>query len=174
MFNLGRGIWPRYRNQSLPLILLSGANRENPFSFLIKERHGPGDCRPRADLISTPLDTGKIKADIREKPWRQCPGKGESPVLRFPVTKTLPLILWAVIYSYNEHVFKQVWMHFWSFVPKSFSDEDISLHKGSSTVMKTSREDPFQVTVVVSVSFKCRNLCNMRIYEAWAFQTVQF
>lgn len=93
MFNLGKGIWPRYRNQSFSLILLSGANRENPFSFLIKEHHGHGDCRPRADLVSTPLDTGEIKADTREKPWRQCPGKGESPVPRFPVTATLPLIL---------------------------------------------------------------------------------
>lgn len=174
MFNLGRGIWPRYRNQSFPLILLSGANRENPFSFLIKEHPGHGDWRPRADLVSTPLDTGKIKADIREKPWIQCPGKGEFPLSRFPVTETLPLILWAVLYSYNEHVFKQVWMHFWSFVPKSFSDEDNSLHKGSITVIKTSREDSFQVTLVLSVSFRCRNLCNVRIYEARAFLTVQF
>lgn len=68
---------------------------------------------------------------------------------------------------------KQVWMHFWSFVPKSSSDEGMSLHKGSSAVMKTSREDPFQVTVVVSVSFRCRNIGKMRSYGAQASKAKQ-
>lgn len=128
VIGLGREYDPRHRNQSFSLWFSELEQIEKiPFPFWLKEHRRCDDCRPSGDLVLYTVERVKLT------PGR---GSGDSIVERvsllspkFPVTATLPLILWAFIYSYNEHVLKQGWIQFLPFVPKSFSDECISLPK---------------------------------------------
>lgn len=126
-----------------PFILLSETSRESSSSSLIKAHLGRDECQPSGDLV---LYTLKIPERVmltpKDKLHRQHPGNGKSPSQRFPVTATLPLHLWAFIYSYNEHVFKQVGIQFLSFVPKSTSDKHMSLHKEKQCCLKKQQRRP--------------------------------
>ena len=126
-----------------PSILFSETSRESSFSSLIKAHHGHDECQPSGDLVLYTLKIPeRVKLTPEDKLHRQHPGNGKSPSQRFPVTATLPLHLWAFIYSYNEHVFKQVGIQFLSFVPKSTSDKHISLHKEKQCCSKKQQRRP--------------------------------
>lgn len=101
-----------------PFILLSETSRKLLF-LSDKACLGCDECQPSGDLVLYTLKIPeRVKLTPKDKLHRQHPGSGKSPSQRFPVTATLPLHLWAFIYSYNEHVFKQVGIQFLSFVPK--------------------------------------------------------